>query len=195
MVRIGIIVEGDCERIVLKSTAFQRYLVMHQVQLVDDIINMAGKGNLKQSSKRMPSQVQTLRDLGAEHVVILRDLDETESLESVARVKAEVYQAGDISTCLAIQELEAWFLADSTTLSILFNTTFYCEKPQNINKPANHLSELRMNYTRRGISDKKGFASAMINNGFSIERAAAHPNCPSARYFLTKLQTIASATF
>ncbi|WP_310587695.1 DUF4276 family protein [Fibrella rubiginis] len=193
--KIGIIVEGDCERIVLKSIAFYRYLEMHQIQLVDDVINIGGKGNLKQSSKRMPSQVQALRDLGAEHVVVLRDLDEAESLESVDRIKAEVYQAGDVSTCLAIQELEAWFLADSVTLSLLFNASFYCEQPQVINKPANYLSALRTNYTGRGISDKKGFASAMINNGFTIERAAEHPNCPSARYFLTKLQTIASATF
>ncbi|WP_310587266.1 DUF4276 family protein [Fibrella aquatilis] len=192
--RIGIIVEGDCERIVLKSIAFRNYLALKKIELVDDIINMGGKGNLTQSSKRMLSQVQTLRDLGADHIVVLRDLDEPESLESVARIKAEIQRADNMSVCLAIQELEAWFLADSATLSILFNTAFYCEKPQIINKPAIHLSELRMTYIQRGISDKKGFASAMINNGFTIERAAVHPNCPSARYFLSTLQTIASAT-
>ena len=33
----------------------------------------------------------------------------------------------------------------------------------------------------------------MLKYGFTIENAANHPNCPSARYFLTKLQTLASA--
>lgn len=193
--KVGFLVEGGCERIVLRSSAFLAFLHRSGIELVGDVIDMDGKGNLKQSSQRMQNQVQTLRNRGANWIVVLRDLDEAETDEAVARVKAEVYKADDLTTCLAVQEIEAWFLADSGTLSVLFGTPFSCEFPQQISKPAGHLNDARLKYTGRGIKDKKGFASAMINNGFTIERAAAHPNCPSARYFLTKLQTIASATF
>ncbi len=124
---------------------------------------------------------------------MLRDLDEAETDEAVTRTKAEIYEANDLTTCLAIQELEAWFLADSIVLSKLFDAPIICEFPQTIEKPSAYLNQLRMQHQGRGIRDKKGFATAMVNNGFTIERAAGHPNCPSARYFLTNLQTIASA--
>jgi hypothetical protein len=31
----------------------------------------------------------------------------------------------------------------------------------------------------------------MLYSGFSLESAAAHPNCPSAKYFLQKLKSLA----
>ena len=191
--KVGFIAEGGCERIVLRSSAFQTHLVKLGVEQVGDVIDIDGKGNLKQSSQRMQSQVQTLRNQGAQWVIVLRDLDEPGSAGAVAKVKAEVYQADDIITCLAIQELEAWFLADSAVLSRLFGVLIVCEFPQLIQKPSDYLNDLRMNYQGRGIRDKKGFASTLVNNGFTIESAAQHPNCPSALYFLTKLQTLASA--
>ena len=190
MVKVGFLVEGGCERIVLKSVAFQRYLTNNQIEPVGDIIDMNGKGNLTVSSRRMQSQVQALRDQGAEWIVVLRDMD---NATSFATVKAEVYEAVDVATCIAVQELEAWFVADSGTLSVLFNALFHYDGPELIAKPATFLDDQRMQHTGRGIRDKKGFATAMVNNGFTIERAAKHPNCPSARYFLNKLQTLASA--
>ena len=48
------------------------------------------------------------------------------------------------------------------------------------------------------LNNGKGFggskprlAMKMKSNGFSIQNAAAHPNCPSALYFLNKLKLIA----
>lgn len=193
MVKVGFLVEGGCERIVLRSPAFSNFLFQHGIEIVGDVIDMDGKGNLTQSSKRMQSQVQTLRNRGANWIIVLGDLDEAETDEAVSRVKAKVYKAKDLFTCLAVQELEAWFVADSGTLSILFNAPFHHDEPEAIVKPSAFLKEQRLIHTRQGIKDKKGFATAMVNNGFSIERAAEHPNCPSARYFLNKLQTIASA--
>ena len=60
--KVGFIVEGGCERIVLRSSAFKDYLVKHGIEQVGDVIDMDGKGNLTQSSQRMQSQVQTLRN-------------------------------------------------------------------------------------------------------------------------------------
>lgn len=138
----------------------------------------------------MNTQVQLLRDAGAEWVIVLRDMDNADSFDAV---KQEVYQASDIKACIAVQELEAWFLADSETLSILFDTDFIYDSPETVPKPFELLVTLRKQYTGRGIGDKKIFARTMLGCGFTIEQAAQHPNCPSARYFLIKLQTLASA--
>ena len=190
MVKVGFIVEGGCEKIVLKAVEFQAYLQTQRIEQVGDVIDMDGKGNLKQSSTRMNTQVQLLRDAGAEWVIVLRDMDNADSFDAV---KQEVYQASDIKACIAVQELEAWFLADSETLSILFDTDFIYDSPETVPKPFELLVTLRKQYTGRGIGDKKIFARTMLGCGFTIEQAAQHPNCPSARYFLTKLQTLASA--
>lgn len=182
--------EGACEKIILKATEFKAYLQSKGIEQVGDVIDMDGKGNLKSSSQRMITQVQLLRDSGAVYVVILRDMDNAKSFSAV---KNEVYQAEDTEVCIAVQELEAWFLADSNTLSTLFQTSFTCDLPETIINPFELLVALRKQYTGRGIGDKKVFARTMLVNGFTIENAAKHPNCPSASYFLTKLQTLASA--
>ncbi|MGM9510844.1 DUF4276 family protein [Larkinella sp. GY13] len=183
--RIGIIVEGFSERIVLKSPAFTDLLQRNSLELVSDVVNLKGKGNL--NTQRMQSQVQLLRDLGAETILVLRDLDD---MPCITSAKQEVYQAADVKICIAVKELEAWFLADSKTLSNVFRTNFYFDKPEEEANPSYTLSQLSLNYTNRGASDKKLFAMTMNRNGFSIENAANHPHCPSANYFLTKLQSL-----
>lgn len=180
--------EGGSEKIILKSVEFQAYLRAQRIEQVEDVIDINGKGNLKSSSRRMNTQVQLLRDAGAEWIVVLRDKD---NVESFSTVKAEVYQASDVAICIAVQELEAWFLADSKTLSILFQVeNFNYPSPETVPKPFDLLAALRKQYTGRGIGDKKIFARSMLGCGFTIEQAAQHPNCPSAGYFLTKLQSL-----
>ncbi len=191
MVKIGFIVEGGSEKIILKPLEFQAYLRAQRIEQIDDVIDIDGKGNLQSSSKRMNTQVQLLRDAGADWIVVLRDKDNAASFSAV---KAEVYQADDVAICIAVQELEAWFLADSKTLSILFQIEgFNYPAPETVTNPFDLLVALRKQHTGRGINDKKIFARSMLGCGFTIENAAQHPNCPSARYFLTKLQTLASA--
>lgn len=182
MVKIGLIVEGDSERIVLKHEWFTDFLLKNDIELAGDVINLGGKGNL--NTARMETQVQLLRDQGAERVFVLRDMDDAPCLTAV---KQEVYQASDVKVCVAVKELEAWFLADSETLTTIFQVDFMFSFPEIENSPLETLKRLRLQHQKTGISDKKLFAKMMVREGFTIERAAAHPNCPSARYFLTKL--------
>ncbi|EDN65446.1 hypothetical protein BGP_6350 [Beggiatoa sp. PS] len=60
--------------------------------------------------------------------------------------------------------------------------------------PWDCIKEIGKNYhkTKRGPgSTRKIFARKMINTfNFSIERAANHPHCPSAKYFLEKLKKL-----
>ncbi|RYZ87020.1 MAG: DUF4276 family protein, partial [Proteobacteria bacterium] len=142
MVKVGFAVEGSCERIILKSTAFQAFLVSQRIEQVGDIVDMVGKGNLKANThkRHMEIQVQGFRDLGAEWIVVLRDLDEAASVEAISRVKTEVYRDSDIVVCLAIHELEAWFLTDSGVLSKLFASPFHHEYPETVPKPFDYIS-------------------------------------------------------
>ena len=47
VLKIGLIVEGDCERIILKSDIFRETLRQNNLELVADVVNIGGKGNLK----------------------------------------------------------------------------------------------------------------------------------------------------
>ena len=189
MMKVGFIVEGHCEQAVLNSLAFQDWLTVVGVLRVGAVGNAKGKNNLSNEVAR--SLAEILRSKGAEHIIILRDLDELLDLETA---KQEVIQADDITLCVAVRELEAWFLADSGTLSTIFKTNFHFDHPEQEAKPLETLSRLSRRFRNdRGIDDKRKFTNLMIANGFSIQRAAEHPNCPSARYFLGKLQTLASA--
>ena len=185
--KIGLIVEGDCERIILKSDIFRETLRQNNLELVADVVNIGGKGNLK--NRKIQSQVEILRSKGTEKIIVLRDL---EDLPSIATAKNEVYQAPDIIICIEVKTLESWFLADSETLSTIFKSRFYFEYPETENRPIDKLKFFSLQFTNTGIGDKKIFARKMVKNGFSIQRAAQHPNCPSANYFLNKLQSLNS---
>ncbi len=90
---------------------------------------------------------------------------------------------------VSVKKIEAWFLADSITLSSIFKGKFEFENPENETDPRQILKDLFVAKTGRGIGDSKPkFATRMVNNGFSVVNAAAHPNCSSAKYFLQKLQ-------
>ena len=113
---------------------------------------------------------------------------------SFAKANIYIYDRKKQIIIIAVKAIESWFLADSITLSNIFNEDNYQynnpeemeEKPFEILK-----SEFIKNREGRGISKRRNLhASKMINNGFSIQNAASHPNCPSAKYFLQKLSQL-----
>jgi Domain of unknown function (DUF4276) len=186
MVKVGFIVEGHCEKAVLSSKAFQAYLSEIGILNMHEIQNARGKTNLLNDTAK--SQAQIARDKGAEHIIVLRDLDNLPDLEAA---ESEVIQATDLLVCVAVQELEAWFLADSATISAVFKTDFFFDYPEKESKPSDTLDMLSRQYRQgRGIDDKRKFTNLMLAKGFTIQQAAQHPNCPSAKYFLTKLKNL-----
>jgi len=53
------------------------------------------------------------------------------------------------------------------------------------------LNEEFFNHTGKGLSKRRNLhAKYLINEGFSIENVAKHPNCPSAKYFLKKFSEL-----
>ncbi len=196
MVKIGIIVEGDCEKIVLDSQAFQAFLNRNNLELADEVINVCGKSKLKPDAPEVRDSARILFDQQAEWIIILRDIDDASSFAAVA---SEVFQTPGTKLCVAVKEFEAWFLADSVGLTNLFQLDhFDYPTPEEPIEPGKVINDLFFQHTGRGIGwNKVGgkikLTNKMLKYGFTIERAAQHPNCPSAQYFLTTLKTLASA--
>jgi len=170
----------------LKSHKFKECLELNNLELVYEVIVAGSKDNLTQD--KIGNSIKVLRDNGAEFILVLRDLDDC---IDISAARAKIISDLDIVKVVAVQAIESWFLADTATLMMILGSDFgYFNRPEDVS-PFEKLKELRQQYVGRGIGDKKVFARIMISKGFSIQNAAAHPNCPSANYFLRKLQEIA----
>lgn len=186
MVKIGFIVEGETEALILYSDKFKA--ILNELNLVSvGIINAGGNKNL------LPHNIlihQTnLIKKGAETILILTDLDDD---QCITKTKERITERENQIIAVAIKQIEAWFLADSILLSNLFNESFTFDYPEKENVPFDTLRALLIQFRGRGLPKKVPMALKMLNSGFSIQNAAKHPNCPSANYFLTKLKQCAS---
>ncbi|SFC09310.1 hypothetical protein SAMN05216167_101436 [Spirosoma endophyticum] len=188
MVKIGFIGEGKTEQILLESASFQEWLQQHGIEPVGAVIDADGAGNL------LPDRISPLRiellSYQADVIVILTDLDND---QSVRVTKQRIGEFIDQVVIVAVKKIESWFLADELTLSTLTNAETKIDYPELVDDPFGEIQQLFLSKTGRGIGTKPMLARRMLKYGFTIEKAAQHPNCPSAHYFLTKLQTLASA--
>ena len=188
MVKVGFITEGHTEKIIIKSDAFQEFLTQNGLLFTHEVIVAEGNNNLTES--KAASNVAILRDKGVEIIFILRDVDDA---LCVVDARNKVVQASDIQPCVAVKAMEAWFLADTKAMrSIIEKSDFHEEFPETIDNPFERINILSREFRnqKRGVSDKKILARNMLRCHFSIENAANHPNCPSAKYFIEKLKSI-----
>lgn len=188
MVKIGFICEGDTEVKVVKSHEFQQWLKQIGLVCVLPIEDAKGNGNLLPDN--IGTQRKTLFNAGAKAILILTDLDQETSVDAVQR---RIGSNANQHLIVSVKQLEAWFLADSYTLGTLLGESFTFDNPEMEQNPYETIRQLFLQKTGRGVGTKPMLARRMLKYDFSIERAAEHPNCPSARYFLNKLQTLASA--
>lgn len=183
MVKLGFIVEGDTEKIILQSDAFQDYLRKLELNFIEKVVNVGGADKLL--PKFLEPITNILVDEGATHIFILTDLDED---KHVNKTKERI-EAQDIHiVVIAIKTIEAWFLADTDTISAFFQEKMYFEYPEQIDNPFEAIKELRLSKLGRGVSSKKILARILLKCGFSIEKAAQHPHCSSAQYFIKKIE-------
>ncbi|PLK45096.1 hypothetical protein [Emticicia sp. TH156] len=184
---MGFICEGDVEKALIESPNFQNLLQRFEIECVKPIINAEGNGNL------LPHNIQrhrdNLKDNNAEIVLIITDLDNSTSITSV---KNRISPLVDEILIVSVKQVEAWFLADSITMSIICEPEYFFEFPENEVNPFETIRRELLRITGRGYGRyaKLKFADNFIRNGFSIENAANHPNCPSAKYFINKLQSL-----
>lgn len=189
MVRIGFICEGKTEKNIIESVNFQRWLSENGFECLLPIIDAKGNGNL------LPHRIEALRqellDQNVQQIIILTDLDADSCISST---RQRIGERDDQIIMVAVKQIESWFLGDTPTLQAIFNdSAFRFDQPEQEANPFSTLQQLLLAKTNRGVGSKSILVSRMLKNGFTIEKAAQHPNCPSAHYFLTKLETLASA--
>jgi hypothetical protein len=197
LVKIGFIVEGDSEKILISSKEFRDFLKTLDIELIEaGVINVIGKNNLFHPTgdftnirPKVDSWVRVLQDKGAQVIFILLDLENDEPC--ITNFKPKVYRRPENIVIVAKKSLEAWYLSDTITLSSYLRTNIPpIVNPEEIPNPFQYFKDLRIQYHNRGINDKKILTRDMLRLGFTLTNAANHPNCNSARYFLEKLQSL-----
>jgi hypothetical protein len=184
VVKIGFICEGDTDKMVLESANFQDILTKFNLECVR-VEDAGGNGNL------LPQHIEkyrnSLQKFGATKIIILTDLDEN---ACITFTKERLKSLPDEVVVISVKTLESWFLADSQVMSQLVGKDFNFEFPEIENTPFETIKRIFQEETSRGVGTKRILARRLLKYGFSIQNAANHPNCPSAKYFLTKLQSI-----
>lgn len=179
MVKVGFIVEGDSEKIVIESEKFKNFLQKNGFKLTEPVIDAKGVGNLLPDN--IEPYIDRLEKAGVKKLYILTDSDGNDIEEVKNRVKHE-----KITTCfIAVKALEAWFLADTQAMRMfLQDNDFEEEYPEKTQvMPWDRIKEIaKATKDARGPGSKVTFAKNMTKHwDFSIENAAKHPNCPSAK--------------
>ncbi len=193
MVKIGFLVEGDTEKKIILSDNFKSYCQSQNIEILPSILPAKGQRgkDIFKNKEKIDAYIQILRDNGAEYIFVIRDL---EDLTCVVEAKNEI-ASDEVNKIIVVKAIESWFLADTKAISsYLEQDSFYHDLPESIEKPFDYLKQQSIEIKKRGISDKLIFAGIILKNGFSIENAAKHPNCPSAKYFLEKLKSLKPLT-
>jgi hypothetical protein len=182
MVKLGFIVEGDTEKIMIESAGFRNWANAQGLEICSPVINAKGGGNLL--PQHMGPMMATLAKSQPDHVVVLTDL---ENAPDIAAVRTRITNAHTSLIFVAVKALEAWFLADTTAMRAwLKQPDFEEARPeQTPAMPWDWLKEVARQQGARGPgSNKVMFAKRFCGaHDFRIANAAAHPACPSAKAF------------
>jgi hypothetical protein len=191
MVKVGFICEGTTEQILLQSDAFKQLLATLNIEQIR-VINAEGSGNLLPHN--IAEYVTILEGAGTESIIILTDLDED---ICITRTKDRISARKQDIVIIAVKKIEAWFLACSPAMqSLLSQPDFHFTAPENEKDPFGTINYLLVKRNGRGIGKKSAgkikLITRLLEAGLDLLQAAAHPNCPSAGYFLKKLKEIAA---
>jgi hypothetical protein len=156
MVTIGFIAEGDTEKRILTSQNFQDLLQKLGLSFLETVENAGGVNNL--NKEKIESLIKIQKDRGAEKVLILTDSDGN----CITSAKQEIDPSGENIVIVAVQMIEAWFLADTTAISNFFKENYFCEMPEAIAKPFDFIRSERMRILSSGIGDKRILGQKML---------------------------------
>lgn len=177
-IKVGFIVEGGSEKIIVESQQFRTLLTQYGFELVTPVIDAKGGGNLL--PKNIDVFIQRFASKDVHRIFVLTDLEDEDSVQTVRERIA--HESIDFSF-IAVKALEAWYLADSTAINNWLEITDFNEiqPEQTQGKPWDRLKEIANERGKRGPGQKISFAKKITkHHGFSLLHAAQHPNCPSA---------------
>ncbi len=176
MVKVGFIVEGTSDLIILKSDYFQKLYKRLNLHVHKDFFRVTkSKSTLKINLK---SFVASLKK-EVQFIFLLVDQDND---ECPLKTKNDIltfkdnknYSFNNITFIVMIREMEAWFLADE-------KLKFNINKPENEKNPSQIFEKIYNTQNHVKIAKR-------VENTFSLERAAK--NSKSAKRFLNKLKEI-----
>lgn len=183
MVKVGFIVEGATEKIIIESDKFKAFLNQNQYELVHPVIDAKGGGNLL--PEHIEPFIETLENANADMIIVLTDLEDEESVEVV---KARIQHAKIKMIFVAVKAIEAWFLADTNAMRRLLKNDDFVEEQfpeQTECKPFDRIKEIIREFNARGVGSKVILVKNIVKHyDFSIEHSAQHPNCPSAKVLI-----------
>ncbi len=188
MKKAGFIGEGESEVIILNSSNFQELLKRFNIDCVG-VFNAEGINNLIKRNERITSYFEIFKDRNADKVFMLGDLDFERCI--IERKNSFYKYEENQIVIISVRAIEAWYLADSITLSSIFKMNYFYPNPENTNElPFEVLKKEFVNKRGRGIGPSKvRLSNYIVRNGFSIENAIKHENCKCVRYFFNKLTT------
>jgi len=195
MVRVGFIVEGSSDFIILKSDKFQNLLKYElHIETEESLIRIAtSQSRLK---KNFVSLVNSLQNQGADYIFTLVDQDDKEEQRKNRKYRRpdcpvtvvnEIrnfrdnrnYVFNENTFIIMTREMEAWFLADA---ELNFN---YDGNVEEILKPSDIVGEQLGTPHHIRIANR-------VKDKFSLVRASE--NSKSAKRFLDKLKQISNDT-
>lgn len=187
MVKVGFIVEGDSETILIKSPMFRNWCQNKGLSIVDPVINAGGGGNLL--PKYLVNYLERFLNESEppEKIAILTDRENAVSYEEVRkRILGDPPEKRIDFVFIAVKALEAWFLADDVAISKWLNEDYFFEEfPEKTEEmPWERLKEIAKDKGKRGPGATRPiFTRKILKCGFSLEQAAKHANCPSVKMF------------
>lgn len=198
MVTVGFVVEGDSDEFLPISQTFREWLRQScNLQVVDPVVNAGGNGNM--CSRNIGVFVDKLRiQANPDVVVVLADLDPERCAPCIGKRKEIIGYQGIDLVVVARKAMESWFLADTEAMRHWTDdNAFYEPEPETCEgMPWARFKEIGRGLRRGPGNNKPGFAKRFINtHGFDVRRAAEHPNCPSARYFVERLCRLGLAQY
>ncbi|MDD5755460.1 MAG: hypothetical protein PHN45_12015 [Methylococcales bacterium] len=193
LVTVGFVVEGESDERLVNSDSFKNLLAEDYDLNVVKVINTNGNGNM--CSRLIGTHVDRLKkQANPDKIIILADLDPEKCAPCITKRKEIIGNQRIDLIVIARKSMESWFLADTIAMQLWTkDQDFYEEYPEKTAKmPWDRLKEIALEKTGRGTGRCKiNFARKFIKNyQFDIRRAADHPNCPSAKYFVEKLRLL-----
>ncbi len=182
MVKIGFIYDGETEQVILNSKMFKDFLGKYNFELAGMRKYVGGK--IARDTNML------IKRNNAEKVIIIKDLEQLADKESVLKeLKKKEKISNNNSLVIVKRMIEAWFLADNETMGRILRNKI---KP--FNNPENEINPHRtlQNKLGRGYQDlgKPAIANLFITNGFTIENAAKHSQCHSAKEFIKTIEEL-----
>jgi hypothetical protein len=192
MVKIGFISEGRSDRAILNSDRLKKFLRYNFgiSYSEEDIRYGGGKSGIKTNFK---SYLASLKKNSVDYIFIMVDQDDKEEqrrnhkykpkdcpvtvVEEIVGYRDNKHYLHENQFFIVMtREMEAWFLSDP-------NLGFDClgKHPEEILNPSDLIAK------QLGVSSH-GLIAHRLKDKFSLERAAE--NAPSARRFLSKLESI-----